>query len=294
MIEARGAARAESVHLAICWMLAAAWAIAFAVSAAGVAPNVAAALGLLQMVLLLLFVVAHGSLGYGWSGFAAYFAIAVLVSFGLEATSIATGFPFGFYTHNVHVGFKPLGVPWPVPLDYAVAGWFGWIIASLMARDDPSDGSGAARFTTPLIATFVLAGLDLPGDAIGATVLGQWTYRHPSGLFGVPLSNFLGWLFTGWVFYQLFALCQRRFPPHAATRRRGYWLAPCLIWLGFAGRYLLAYRAGASAVVTVGGRTFFAADVYETSVILCLFTHVFVGLLGTVRALGAARLETGR
>ena len=273
----------ESRRLTLCYLLAALWFGAFLLSKY-LFPTAALAViqGLLLIVFLLPLVVVHSSLSYGWIGSAAFFLITIIVSFLLEASSIASGFPFGFYVHNVS-SLRLLGVPLPVPLGYFVLGWFGWTLARVIVRDVPGNTSLQYRFTTPLIATFILAGSDLVADPIGASVKHLVTYRHPSGLFGVPLTNFLGWLFTGWVFFQLFALIEPWFRPNIVVGRRGYWLMPAVIWCAMAARYCMMFVQAPAGTIETGGRTFVAADIYETTVILSLFTHVLFGLLASIK-----------
>jgi len=271
-----------ALRLRLCWVLAFCWFIVFL---SGTLPGSNTAVSQsLQALLLLLFVVLHASLSYGYKGFATYAGIACVVSFVMEATSIQSGFPFGFYTHNV-AGLKPLGVPLYVPLVYMTAGWMAWVLSQLITRDQPSEASGAARFTTPLIAAFVLTFFDFPLDPTGATVQGLWTFRHPGGYFGVPLTNFLGWLLTGWLFFQLFALLERRFGSERAStvHSSGYWLLPCLVWAGMAVQFPIKYATSPQGTVSVGARVFVIADVYESSVIAALLTMVFAALVAIMR-----------
>lgn len=72
-------------------------------------PSLAAQAGAAQMEFLILFVVVHTWLGYFARGVAAFVVIASVVAFTLEAIGVATGFPFGSYTHHLP-GPKPLGV----------------------------------------------------------------------------------------------------------------------------------------------------------------------------------------
>ena len=39
-----------------------------------------------------------------------------------------------------------------------------------------------------------------------ATIRHLWIWEQGGGYFGVPLTNYLGWFFTVYVFFQLFAL----------------------------------------------------------------------------------------
>jgi uncharacterized membrane protein len=97
----------------------------------------------------------RGSLSYGWRGFAVYVALSLTVGFLYEVSSIATGFPFGFYKHNAAPGPRLLDVPLSVALGYVILGWFGRTLGRLIARDDPAHAGGMNCFTTPIIASFV-------------------------------------------------------------------------------------------------------------------------------------------
>lgn len=246
----------------------------------------------LQAVTLILFVAAHASVSNGWRGFLAFFGVVITSSFVLEASSIATGFPFGLFTHNV-AGPKLLGVPPHVPISYAVLGWLAWTLARLIVREHPNNSFGLNRFSTPIVATFILAGYDFAFDPIGATVLKLWTYHRPSGDFGVPLSNLLGWLFTGWLFFQLFALIEHRFPPkYPATLTLGYWLLPCLIWGASALQYPFEFAIAPSGMATVAGRSFVVADIYEAGLMTALMTTVFAAVTATLRLCANPALST--
>jgi putative membrane protein len=271
------------LRLKVCWALAAFWLASFlaATVLAGSAAGQAAA-GL-QALALIVFVAVHGSLSNGWRGFGVYLLLSLVVGFAYEASSIATGFPFGFYKHNAAPGPRLLDVPLSVALGYPILGWFGWTLGRLIAREHPTDAGGINAFTTPLIASFILAGYDFAYDPIGSTVLDLFTYRSPSGLFGVSLKNFLGWLLTGWTFFQMFALVEKRFPPSPAVMRRDYWILPCLIWFAIALQYPIMFARAPEGTVTRGSRSFVIADIYEAAIAAALFTLVFTAITALIR-----------
>ena len=236
-----------------------------------------------QAALMILFVALHGAVSNGWRGVAAYVVIALAVAFGLEACSIAWGFPLGFYVHNA-AGPKPLGVPLNIPVSYMVGGWPAWVMARLLVRRRPDDASGLSVIATPIVASLILAGYDYPYDPIGSTVLKMWTFRSPSGQFGVPLSNGLGWIVIGWVMFQLFALVEARFPPRRQSPPpRLYWLLPSVVWVATILAYAPWFLMAPGGEVSAGGRTFVVADIYEAGLIAAILTMSPPALIAAFR-----------
>lgn len=252
---------------------AASWASAGVVAVAEIAPA-----SLLQaswsMMLssggLVVFLLSHGTLVYSWRGAVGFLACVYPVAFAFEALSVATGFPFGHFTHHGS-GAQLLGVPLTVPILYATAGYAAWSIARLLIGGDrPGPLIGPQRFSVPPIAALVLAGYDVVFDPSGATLNGAWSFQAPSGLYGVPLTNFLGWVLTGWVAFQIFACLA---PPARTTGNSR--VLPPILWLGLFLPSVTAFvfrSAPVTDAVTVAGRTFLAADIHETAVIVGMFS----------------------
>ncbi|MCV7409886.1 hypothetical protein AWC05_23515 [Mycobacterium florentinum] len=246
-------------------------------------PSLAAQAASAQAALLILFVVVHAWLGYSARGMAAFVVIAGVISFAFEALSIATGFPFGSYTHHLP-GVKPLGVPLAVLLGWIMFGWLAWALARMIMRAVPATAlGGAERFTTPIVATFILGGYDLAYDAVGATAHSWYSYDQPTGALGVPVTNYLGWLLTGWVIFQLVALVETKFPGRPVTQGRSYWLPACLFWLSTSAQVFVELIHGTDGVAVRGGKTIAIADVYESCASTALFTIVFTGIMALIR-----------
>lgn len=279
-------AKQGGVLTGICAALLAVWLASMVVSAALPGSALGTAGAALVAFSLLLFVILHAAQSYGWRGMAAYLVLSVLVSLGFEASSVANGFPFGFYVHHTP-GPRLFEIPLPVVLGYAVYGWFAWVLACLTVRNDPADDDPLARFGTPLVAAFVLAGWDYAFDAIGAVVAHTHTYRYPSGLMGVPLVNFFGWLLTGWVAFQLFALLEGRFRRPPTLARTGHWIMPCLVWLLMPVAYFVQFAKAPAGTSTVGGRTFVIADVYEAAAAISLISMVLPAIVALLRFFAA-------
>jgi uncharacterized membrane protein len=271
-------------QLKLCWALAVLWLPISLYSVTQVHGSTGAAwAGATQGLLLVLIVVIHGSLSYGWKGFGTYVGIVGIASFLLEACSIATGFPFGFYHHQGAPGPAPLGVPVTVMMGYVALGWFAWTLARLIVRQTPWITTGIERFVTPVVGGFILAGFDYPLDPIGSTVRDMWVYHHPSGQFGVPLTNYLGWIFTGWISFQLFAFAEPGFQASPAVTQRKFWLLPTVMWLGIALQYPIMFAVAPDGIVELGSSRFVIADIFEAAVAASLFSMVFVVLIALAR-----------
>lgn len=269
-------------RLGICWGLGALWAVSCAASALTLGSPLGAALWAVQLLLLFVIALLHSSILYGWAGTLAYLVIGLAISFTFEAMSVAFGFPYGSYVHH-SPGPRVLDVPLQAIFIYLVYGWYAWILARLLCLETPGRLTGAACLTVPLCGGFILAGYDYPIDPIMASVAHLWTFTDPSGQFGVPLTNFLGWILTGWAIFLPMALLERRFSSASSISGRGYWLLPCLIWIFQAVQFVILWMQAPVGEVVTGTRRFVASDIFEAAVAASLFTVLFVGLVGLAR-----------
>ncbi|GJG85176.1 hypothetical protein tb265_03570 [Gemmatimonadetes bacterium T265] len=138
------------------------------------------------------------------------FIFGFLISLSAELSGTHTGYPFGPYGYSGLLGYKILGlVPFNIPTS-----WFFMLYCSLAmcgrllaAHDD-----GRTRWAWAAVAGLVLTAWDVSMDpamvrtshwtwhlapAAQQTALQRW---FVSDLFyGMPLSNWLGWLLTGTV-----------------------------------------------------------------------------------------------
>ena len=108
-------------------------------------------------------------------------------AYAIESVGVATGFPYGAFSYDDALGPKFLGlVPYLLPVTYVPL-----VIGAVAAVWTPG----------PLIPRAVLSALSLVLiDAVldpGATALGFWIWPEGGPYYGVPLSNFAGWLLSG-------------------------------------------------------------------------------------------------
>lgn len=127
---------------------------------------------------------------------AIYFLILISVyATAIEATSVLTGFPYGFFVYSDVLGSKLAGVvPWAVS--------FGWVPLVIAA------GILSSRVTQNiwlrwLLGMVVLVTSDLVLDP-GAVALGFWTWVPAGIYYTVPVVNYFGWTLSAMVGLGLF------------------------------------------------------------------------------------------
>jgi len=145
------------------------------------------------------FALIHGSRLYGRRGIAIFTALCLSFGALAEIVGTHTGVPFGRYYFTGLMGPKFLDVPYLLALAYLGMGYLSWILARLIA------GRPA-----PLLAALIMTSWDLAMDPIWATVMHAWVWLDGGSWFGVPLSNYFGWMLTAFVYYGLFSLYARR------------------------------------------------------------------------------------
>jgi uncharacterized membrane protein len=117
--------------------------------------------------------------------------VVVAISLGIEMMGVVTGFPFGSYAYGTALGPRVLGlVPAVIPLS-----WFMMLYASMAI---------AVRFGRGVVGTAAIASLgllawDVLMDPAMSAAFPFWSWHTGGMYFGMPLVNWLGWLFTGFV-----------------------------------------------------------------------------------------------
>lgn len=109
-----------------------------------------------------------------------------LFAFAIETVGVATGYPYGSFSYGGALGPKLLGlVPYLLPVSYAP-----------LALGAVAAAWESSRTRTVLRAALLLVLMDAVLDP-GAAALGFWSWPEGGAYYGVPLSNYLGWLLSG-------------------------------------------------------------------------------------------------
>lgn len=116
-----------------------------------------------------------------------------VLSMTVEAIGVLTGVPYGRFSYSTAIGAAAIGpVPWTVGFAYVPL----LLGACALACRYASGRSFAQRVA---VSALLLVAADLVLDP-GAALLGYWIWAVPGLYYGIPASNFLGWLLTGAVY----------------------------------------------------------------------------------------------
>lgn len=136
------------------------------------------------------FVALYRYLGPGGAAFSLLALSAT--GFAVETTGVATGFPYGTFYYSDSLGPKVAGlVPYLLPLS-----WAPLVLGAVAATATPESEDGPWRWVTWIFSAAVLLTL-LDGVLDpGAASLGFWVWPEGGLYYGVPVSNYLGWLLS--------------------------------------------------------------------------------------------------
>ena len=163
----------------------------------------------------------------GWRRTAAFTLAGYLIAFSSEWLSINTGFPYGWYYYIDTTSSRELwiaGVPFFDSLSYVFLAYcsyatalfiisplkaWRWNVVTLETR------SIRRSFSALLLGSFLQTFLDIVIDPVALQgkrwFLGQiYGYRDAGIHFGVPLSNYGGWLLTSFCLLAAFQLIDAR------------------------------------------------------------------------------------
>ncbi len=179
-----------------------------------------------------------------WLGFkrAALILLALgAFAVGIETFAVKTGWPYGSFDYSDKIGVKYFGVtPWTVP--------FAWspLVLGAMALAARHQRSASALCVVATLFLLLFDGVLDPGTVSQ----GFWKY-HAGGLYyGVPLSNFGGWILSGLIGAAIFYFLsgKRADIPltlvSSVTMIIAFWTSVC----GFSGLWIPAILGAALLV----------------------------------------------
>ena len=248
----------------------------------------------LHVLAPIVFALIHGAMFYRTRGILIFFAICLVVGNIIENVGVRTGFPFGSYYFTDLMGPKLFVVPIQLGLAYLGMAYLSWTLGRVILGNMRSPVTGSRVVTLPLIAAFVMVAWDLSQDPVWSTVLHLWIWRQGGVYFGVPVSNFLGWYLTVYVFYQLFALYLRGRSTNPDPLPSSYWNVAILFYaVSAAGNILLVIPRPIVYVVSdPSGTQWKVSDITHACAVVSVLTMGAFAALAWVR-LANQKAEAG-
>jgi len=227
----------------------------------------------------------HGGRRYGMKSMLVFLGVCMLVSNILENLSIITGFPFGKYNYTDILGLKLFAVPLVIGPAYFSVGYLSFVIGNILL--DRVDGR-LDRFhlvALPLVSSFIMVEWDLVMDPSSSTIQKLWIWHGGGGYFGVPLSNFLGWFLTVYIFFQLFTLYIYKSKIKVKDNlSKSYWYQGTLFYLTIAAGFVVNFLTSRGGNITDNrGVVWNVRDIRESAVVVAIYTMVFVSVLALLK-----------
>lgn len=123
--------------------------------------------------------------GWGWRRSLSLLALVAVTAYLTEWLGSQTGFPFGKYHYTDLLQPQLAGVPLLIPLAWWMMLPPSWAVARFIA------GEHGHLFVYLSAIAFTAWDLFLDPQMVA---WGFWVWESPGGYFGIPLTNYLGWL----------------------------------------------------------------------------------------------------
>ncbi len=112
--------------------------------------------------------------------------------FVVEIIGVTTGFPYGPFYYGDSLGPKVAGlVPYLLPLS-----WVPLVLGAVAATASQKKTAPSKRRVRWILSAAILLTLIDGVLDPGAASLGFWVWPEGGSYYGVPVSNYLGWLFS--------------------------------------------------------------------------------------------------
>lgn len=173
---------------------------------------------------------------------AVLFAWGSAVGAAAELLGTTTGFPFGEYAYTSWLGPQMFGhVPWFIPPSWFALGLISFDLASRVSRSSWQRIALGALFLTLW---------DVSLDPAMSRAFPFWTYPNGGAFYGMPLSNWAGWLLTGAIIMMGFEWFIRGREVKSELAPAAY-LVNCLFPIGLSLLYGL-WGAGVAGLLATG------------------------------------------
>ncbi len=190
---------------------------------------------------------------WGWRKGLLTAAGIILLCWMIEWMGSAASLPFGNYSYTPVLQPQILGVPVLIPLAWLMMFPPSWAVAAVLLGSPHKQKSPRARLAFILLSAIVFTAWDffLEHQMVALDI---WFWEQPTGYFGIPWSNFLGWLFVSAAITALFGGANLPYLPLVLVYAITWALqaiAQFLFW-GFSGPDIFGFLAmGAVTAIAV-------------------------------------------
>lgn len=126
--------------------------------------------------------------GWGWPRTLLTALLVGVLAWGVEFLGSSTGFPFGAYAYTDTLQPQLAHVPLVIPLAWLMMLPVAWAVAQSIGGRQPR-----RRFVALSALAFTAWDLFLDPQMVS---WGYWVWASPQGYFGIPWSNYAGWLLS--------------------------------------------------------------------------------------------------
>ena len=170
-----------------------------------------------------------------------------------EILGVHTGVPFGAYAYTQVLSPSLFSVP--------VVMIAAWLIL-LAYIQEMLRGFSLPRWAHVVVAALWMTAIDLIIDPLAAGPLNYWAWEHPGWYYGIPVSNFLGWLIVSLI---AFAVAGRPWRPNGYARWVGLTVITFFVCVAFAKGLYLAAAVGL-ALCALDGAVRYAQSSRESGI----------------------------
>ncbi len=228
---------------------------------------------LIGAIALGIFVILHGFMEYGLVKLLLFCFIAFVISYAIESVSITTGLPFGQYHYTTKLGDRFGEVPFKIMLAYFFNGYLALQMAVVFLVKKSKKERKYNIVLIPFVASLLMVIWDICFEPIMSVVQENWIWEKTGLYFGVPLSNFLGWLVTTYLIFQIFYLLINKVGSKGQSSQSiTYWLVIPIMYFIQGIPYLLYPFSQSTSLV-----------IYTTQGIITLATMGVISLLCIIK-----------
>lgn len=114
-----------------------------------------------------------------------------IFSMAIETVGVLTGFPYGQFTYGERLGAKIGVIPWTVSFGWVPLVIAAWALTEMYLKK-------LSTVKKSMAGAAILTIFDLVLDP-GSAALNFWQWTSEGIYYTVPVSNYLGWLFSGFI-----------------------------------------------------------------------------------------------